>query len=256
MTQTLAANQWLVVHKKNPTAKLRLFCFPFVGGDARAFRTWADELPLTVEVCALNFPGRGTRFREPPFTQITPLVDALMPALNEKLDLPFAFFGHSVGALVSFEVARRLRRERNPLPRRLFVAARSSPLRPPSKGPSYNLPEPEFIARLRLLNGTSEELLSNPELMAILTPILRADFEIDDNYVYSSEPALQTSITAFGGLSDSFVTRDRLEEWRQETSVSFSLRMFPGGHFFTDSAHEQVLSAISTTLQESLKSFI
>jgi len=255
MTDTYGDNSWIVVHNPNFAAKLRLFCFPFVGGDPRAFVRWAHDLPLTVEVCALNFPGRGTRFREPLFTQINPLIDAIMPALYPYLDRPFVFFGHSMGSILSFEVARRLRRERGLSPLYLFISARHAPQRKHSDPPSYSLPQAQFIERLRMLKGTPEELLQNPELMRLVSVILRADFEINDNYLYSAEPPLAASIKAYGGLDDPYITRTDLEAWQEQTSGSFSVEMLPGGHFFTESAHDLLMESIRATLQSLLSDF-
>src|SRR5450759_4546174 len=109
MTTATAFASWIACRKPNPQARLRLFCFPYAGTGASIFRTWSDGLPAEVEVCPVEFPGRGTRLMETPFTQLSPLVQALAQALVPLMDKPFAFFGHSLGALVGFELARQLR---------------------------------------------------------------------------------------------------------------------------------------------------
>jgi medium-chain acyl-[acyl-carrier-protein] hydrolase len=169
---------------------------------------------------------------ERPFTQLLPLVEALAQALVPLLDKPFAFFGHSLGALVAFELARRIRREYGLHPARLFFSASRAPQIPHRSSPIHTLPEKEFLAELRRLNGMPCELLEHKELMEIMLPILRADFAVYETYVYTSEPPLNCPISAFGGLQDHTVKDNDLEAWRAETNASFSLRMFPGNHFF------------------------
>ncbi|MBD1902832.1 thioesterase II family protein [Trichocoleus sp. DQ-A3] len=234
--------------KPNPLSSLRLFCFPYAGGGALNFRTWSQGLPVGVEVCAVELPGRGKRILEAPFTQALPLVQAIAHALLPYLDKPFAFFGHSMGALVSFEVARLLRREYGMSPVHLFVSGRSAPQLPLQEPPIHSLPQPAFIEELRRLNGTPKAVLENVELMELLLPILRADFAVLETYVYAAEPPLQCPITAFGGLQDVKVSVDRLEAWRQQTSAKFSLQMLPGDHFFVQSAQPLLLQFLSREL--------
>ncbi|HEY9157248.1 thioesterase II family protein [Candidatus Binatus sp.] len=231
-TTAAAFDPWISHRKLGPKTRLRLFCFPYAGAGALIFRTWSDNLPADVEVCPLQLPGRGTRMTERPFTHLSPLVEALAQALAPLLDRPFAFFGHSLGALVSFELARRIRRQYGVHPVHLFVSAGRAP-QIPHRGPFiHTLPDSEFLMELRRLNGTPSELLGHEELMEIMLPVLRADFAVYETYLYSTEPPLNCPISAFGGLQDNKVSDSDLEAWRAQTSVSFSLRMFPGDHFF------------------------
>jgi surfactin synthase thioesterase subunit len=223
---------WLSFRKPSPQARLRLFCFPYAGAGAVIFRTWSDALPPDVEVCPIQLPGRGTRLMERPFTQLSPLVEALAQALAPLLGKPFGFFGHSLGALVSFELARRIRRQYGVHPVRLFVSASRAPQVLLRDSPIHALPEREFLAELRRLNGTPSELLDHEELMEIMLPVLRADFAVYETYVYSTDPPLNCPISAFGGVDDRRVNYRDLEAWRTQTNLSFSLRMFPGDHFF------------------------
>ena len=155
------APSWLAFHKLNPQARLRLFCFHYAGGSARVFREWHDLLP-TVEVCPLQLPGRGTRIKEGSVRRVAPLVEQLARELSPKLDMPFAFFGHSMGALIGFELARLLRRERGLNPAHLFISGRRAPQLRAAGPPIHNLPDDEFIERLRDYNGTPEEVLRHP----------------------------------------------------------------------------------------------
>ncbi len=176
---------WLRSPKPNPQASLRLFCFPYVGGGALIFRTWPNSLPATAEVCPVELPGRGTRLKETPFTRLLPLVQALAQALLPHLDKPFAFFGHSMGALISFELTRQLRRLYGLVPLHLFVSAHRAPQLPDPDPPIHTLPEAEFMEELRCLNGTPKEVLEQPELMELMLPILRADFALCETYIYA-----------------------------------------------------------------------
>jgi len=169
---------------------------------------------------------------ERPFAQLSPLIEALAQALVPFLDEPFAFFGHSLGALVGFELVRRIRRQYGVHPVRLFVSAGRAPQIPHRGRPIHTLPDKEFLMELRRLNGTPSELLGHEELMEIMLPVLRADFAVYETYLYSTEPPLNCPISAYGGIQDHRVNESDLEAWRAQTNVSFSLRMFPGDHFF------------------------
>jgi medium-chain acyl-[acyl-carrier-protein] hydrolase len=250
MTTTTAFDSWIACRKPNPQARLRLFCFPYAGTGPSIFRTWSDGLPADVEVCPVQFPSRGTRLMETPFTQLSPLVQALAQALVPLLDKPFAFFGHSLGALVSFELARQLRRQSGVLPAHLFVSADRAPQIPHRDRLIHALPEAEFLAELRRLNGIPGKVLEEAELMQIMLPVLRADFAVYETYVYSAELPLNCPISTFGGLQDQRVSRGDLEAWRDQTSGSFSLQMFPGDHFFLNTTQPLLLQALSQELRE------
>lgn len=236
MRETKPGRPWIAHAQANPKARLRLFCFPYAGGNATLYRRWNEELPPDVEVCPVELPGRGSRFREPPFATLGPLIEALVPALSSLMDMPFAFFGHSMGALISFELARELRRRALALPAQILVSARRAPHVPDDDPPIHDLPEEEFVEELRTLNGTPEEVLQHPELMNLMIPLLRADFSINETYAFTPEPPLGCSIHAFGGLEDEEVTREQLAVWDEHTTGGFKLRMFPGHHFFISGA--------------------
>jgi medium-chain acyl-[acyl-carrier-protein] hydrolase len=249
MTIATAFDSWIACRKSNPQARLRLFCFPYAGTGASIFRTWSDGLPADVEVCPVQFPGRGTRLMETPFTQLSPLVQGLAQALVPLLDKPFAFFGHSLGALVGFELARQLRRQSGVQPVRLFVSADRAPQIPHRDRPIHALPEGEFLEELRRLNGIPGKVLEEVELMQMMLPVLRADFAVYETYVYSTEPPLNCPISTFGGLQDHRVSRGDLEAWRDQTSDTFSLRMFPGDHFFWNTTQPLLLQVLSQELR-------
>lgn len=245
---------WVKRPKPNPQARLRLFCFPHAGGGASLFRSWADRLPAEVEMCAVQLPGREDRLGEPPFTRmpllIGPLAHALDPYLQEK---PCVFFGHSMGAFVSFELARYLRQHHYAGPLKLFVAAQRAPQLPDPEPPVHARPDKEFIEELRHLNGTPAEILQNAEVLEVTLPLLRADFAICETYQYIAGDPLLCPISALGGLEDEKVSRDKLAAWREQTRASFGLRMFPGNHFFFNSSQAELLQAISHELMPFLR---
>jgi medium-chain acyl-[acyl-carrier-protein] hydrolase len=241
---------WLSSFLSNPQADLRLFCFPYAGASSVVFREWPAYLPRYVEVCPVQLTGRGRRLKEELYTRMPPLVHAAAEALQPYLDKPFVFFGHSLGALIGFEIARWLRNRGRPEPLHLVVSGRRAPQLPSTEPTTYNLPEAEFIEDLRRLNGTPHEVLGNVELMALTIPLLRADFQLAQTYTYTDEPPLNCSITAFSGLEDEKGKREHMEEWRKQTTASFSLRMFPGDHFYLNSARPQLLHALSQELNK------
>jgi len=197
------ANRWILQPKPNPQATLRLFCFPFAGRGAQSFRAWPEALPSAVEVCPVQLPGREGRMKEPPFPSVSPLVDALTAAILPALDKPFAFFGHSMGALIAFELAWKLAGEYKLTPECVFASARVAPSVTIPRAPINKLPQADFLQALRGLNGTPKEVLDDAALMELMTPLLRADLAVHEDYVYADKAPLECPIVAFGGLQDS-----------------------------------------------------
>ncbi len=243
-----ARPEGFVCQRPNPRAALRLFCLPYAGGGLPAFRGWADGLPPAIEVWPAQLPGRGARINEPPFTRMELLVEWLAGEIIPLLDRPSVFFGHSLGALAAFELARELRRAGQPEPVHLFLSGCGAPHLPSTRPPIHALPQDEFLAELRRLNGTPASLLENDELMRLLLPALRADFAVRETYQYRPEPPLDCPLSAFGGSQDARVSREALEGWREHTTGAFSLRMFAGDHFFAFTAARPVLEAIAEGL--------
>lgn len=240
---------WLVRYKASPRARLRLFCFPYAGGSAYVFRQWPQSLPDFIDVCAVQPPGRGGRLREQPFTRLDALVAAAASALIPFMDMPFAFFGHSMGAMIGFELARRLRSLGAAGPKHLFVAAGRAPRLACERVITYDLPEPQFVEELRRLGGTPAEVLENEELLHLMLPLLRADFAVTQTYSYAEGPPLDCPLTAFGGLQDEEVKRESVAPWGEYTTASFSLHMLPGGHFFLHSSQDALLEIVARELE-------
>lgn len=211
------------------------------------FRRWRGELP-GVDVRAVELPGRGTRAREAPLTNLPALVGQVAEAIEARAGRPFAFFGHSMGALIAFEVARCLRREHGIEPVHLFVSGREAP-HVAGAEPSYHaLPDDALVQVLRDLKGTPDEVLENGELMQMLLPLLRADFALVESYRYSVDAPLRCAITAYGGTNDATVRTERLEAWREQTTGPFTLRMIEGDHFFLHVLDAPLLRGIARHL--------
>jgi medium-chain acyl-[acyl-carrier-protein] hydrolase len=245
-------NKWLASFRRCTTTQLRLFCFPYAGGGAHVYRTWATRMPPSVELCAINLPGRGTRLTEQPYNDAELLVVELARKLGPYLDKPYAFFGHSMGAMVCFELARQLRSEGRPLPVHLFVSGCHAP-QLPDPHPVLHLSEPEFLDEICELGGIPPELLENKELMDLIMPAIRADFSVVESYSYTEKPPLECPVTVFGGHDDHLMEPYHLEAWRSQTSADFDLKMFPGNHFFIHSSQDTLLQSILQKLQSQLR---
>jgi medium-chain acyl-[acyl-carrier-protein] hydrolase len=243
-----AAGSWLTCVQPNPQAKMRLFCFPYAGGSAQLYHRWAASLPSTVEVCPIQLPGRGNRMKDAPFQHLTPLVKAISEGILPYLNKPFCFFGHSMGAMISFELTRRIRVQYGLQPLHLFVAGRTAPQVVVDEPHTYHLPEPEFLESLHDLNGTPKELLANTELMQLMIPLLRADFEVCQTYSYVSGPSLECPLTVYGGTQDCHVSLEGYEAWNEQTTGPFKLTMFDGDHFFIHSHQQQLLQTLAKEL--------
>jgi len=243
---------WLVNWKPNRRASVRLFCFPYAGGGDSIFHSWPRLLSDSIEVCPVQLPGRGSRITESPCIEINKLIPLVGQALAPYLDKPFAIFGHSMGALIGFELAHFLRSECNAEPIHLFVSGRGSPQirNEPIDLKLFDATVPKVLRRF---NGTPEEALENPELMELVLPVLRADVTLCNSYIYSPKPPFSFSITAFGGLDDPGLPRHGIVGWREHTTGPFALRMLPGDHFFLNTSRLPLLEAISKELEQDLR---
>ena len=243
------ADGWLFRPSPKTASRVRLFCFPHAGAGAALFRTWPRDLPSSVDLCAVRLPGRESRMHETAYTRLSDLVPVLASALRPYLDMPFALFGHSVGALACFELARHLQRETGEGPSNLFVAARRAPHRPEPNPPIHQLSDPDFIEAVRRrYNGIPDVVLREPELLALMLPTLRADFSLLETYRYAGEDRLICPISCFGGLEDPQTSHDDLDAWRAHTSGAFTLRMLPGDHFFVQSGQPHLLQTLAHDL--------
>ncbi len=241
--------RWLSCYKPNPRAKLRMFCFPYAGGGASIFRTWTEGLPTWTEVCPVQLPGRENRIQEKPFTIMEQLITATATALMPYFDLPFVFFGHSMGAWIAYELACYLRKNNNLTPKHLFVAGRFAPHIPePDK--FHLLPEKEFKEQLKIYNGTPSVVLENDEFMQLLIPLLKSDFSVCETYSYTPREPLECPISVFNGKDDHLIDEKELCSWQQHTSNKCRVEIFQGEHFFLRTAQKELLKSITSDLEQ------
>ncbi|MEV0262320.1 alpha/beta fold hydrolase [Streptomyces sp. NPDC050617] len=234
----------------------RLFCLPHAGGDTVEYQPWAQLLAPRAEVLPVVLPGRGKRYREAHATNLRQLTEALVEGLMPLTDAPFAFFGHSLGAVLAFETARELsRRGRPPL---LLIASASPPPHRAAERPGdrHLLPDAEFLNAVVEAGGTSPEVLEEPELLRLVLPRLRADYTMAETYRYTGGgPPLPCPVRSYAGRHDGMLRGGALEEWAhvsaQETAPP---RMFPGGHFYLEECRPAVLAAIRQDLAAALDS--
>jgi len=241
---------WLQRWGQSGAVRTRLFCFPHAGGAAAAFRLWPAGLPNDVDVVAVQLPGRGNRWKEPALGSIPAILDELVPAMLPQMDVPFAFFGHSMGSIVAYAAASELVRRGAPLPEHLFVSARRPPRMPGPDTPMHALSDEAFVAEMmRRYGGIPAEVLAEPDLMALLLPSLRADMRALETYAPEASAPLPFPVTAFGGTEDLRAPLAHLEAWRGETSGEFRVRTFPGGHFYLEARRAELLHDVAGALK-------
>ncbi len=246
-TPSLRAKDWVIRLQPQSHPRLRLFCFAYAGGGASLFRLWPHGLPDDVEICAVQLPGRENRLGETAYNRLPTLIHDLSAALMPLLDRPFACFGHSMGALISFEFTRYLRKTTPYQPIALYLAAFRAPQLPSPNIKIYHLPTEVFKVVLEA-EGIPLEILRNDELMRGLLPTLRADLELCDTYNYHAEPPLSCPLRIFGGQDDIRVRPTDLDGWSLHTQASYQQTIVPGNHFFVHSAHDHLLALIAQDL--------
>jgi medium-chain acyl-[acyl-carrier-protein] hydrolase len=229
------SGKWICGPAPDPNATARVFCFPYAGGGAAAFLPWRPLFtPHGIDFCCVQLPGRETRFGEALVSSMPELVRAICSGLEAHLARPFSLFGHSMGAIVAYEVACELRRRGGPMPEWLFVSGSLAPHRRDAES-LHTLPTAQFIDTLvRRYNGIPPEILANQELLDLTVPILRADFALLELHRRDTATALPVKFAVFGGDADPSVRPDALDLWREATNdqQAFRTRLFPGDHFF------------------------
>jgi medium-chain acyl-[acyl-carrier-protein] hydrolase len=244
------AGAWLVNLHPRPYAGMRLYCFPYSGAGASAYMGWARRMASFVDLHAINLPGREHRAGELPLIDQDTLVEQLAEAIHAQGDgRPFAFFGHSMGALLAFEVCRELRRRFLPMPTRLLISARPAPHLPSRTEPVSQLPDAEFTELVAALNGTPGEVYTRSSAFAAFIPTLRADFSIIETYHYQPEPPLDIPIAVFGGEQDPVASTAELQAWQVHSTAGCRVRTFSGDHFYLIPAREQLIAELATELQ-------
>jgi surfactin synthase thioesterase subunit len=233
---------WLV-NNPSESDKLRIFCFPYAGGGASVFRTWKNYFDQKTGIYPVQLPGRENRIGEKPFSDMDLLVSELADELLRYMDRPFILFGHSIGARIAFEFARKLRSISARCPECLIVAGSRSPEIPEPK-PLHHLDNENFINELKRFSGTPEAVLENKELMDLFVPVLRADFAIDETWKFRDEKPFAFPVYVFGGTRDREADYEELCKWSNHTTDKFFIEMLEGGHFFINDQRELLLKQI------------
>lgn len=243
---------WLVRHPRSAKPEHRLFCFPYAGGSAQVFHGWAELFPPTIEIVAIQAPGKGSRLLEEPCASLHEICNGLIPEMMPLLrQQPFSFFGHSNGAMVAFELSCRLQHEGLPLPRQLLLSASPAPWTRFIEKPFSAMTDPEFKAALKELGGTPAEILENDALFDLVLPGLRADFSLAENYRYKWMRKLSTQTHVFFGETDAIEER-QIFAWQDHIGPVVSFDRIAGGHFFIHSHAKQLAGLIQDRLRLSM----
>lgn len=241
---------WLLQFQPRPQANARLFCFPYAGSGAGLYYPWSKEVPEQIELNAIQLPGRENRHHDEPMTRLPLLIKLLAEVLSPHMDRPCVFFGHSMGALIAFELARHLGTDTGNNLVHLFVSGRRAPQLPSLHKPLHNLSDAELVIYLQnRYHGIPQAILNEPELLQIFLPVLRADLTLLETAFYTPAKPLSCPITALGGEQDDHVTREELLAWQEQTVSTFTLRMFPGDHFYLRHTRSQIIAMITRAVQ-------
>jgi medium-chain acyl-[acyl-carrier-protein] hydrolase len=247
---SVVSDRWVSCPKPDSHSRIRLFCFPYAGAGSSLFNSWSRWLLPEIELYLVNLPGRDARIRETPYLKLKPMVDPLTQGLLPYLDKPFIFFGHSMGSLICFEVARELRRLGKAQPLHLFVSGRQPPHIPDTHPNLHGLSEEEFLKTTQKFYGALPEIiLQEPDMVNLFLSMMRADITMIETYEYEHEAPLDCSITAYGGLQDPSIDMPSLNAWKDQTAAGFKLKMFPGEHFFIQTARPAVLQELNGELK-------
>lgn len=243
---------WLRRSAADADPAVRLLCFPHAGGGASSFNGWRRALPDWIELVKAQLPGREDRKDIAPHKRIEDLIPELYPHVEGLLDRPLAIYGHSMGALVAFELARELRRHGHEL-LVLFVSGRRAPHRPlPPFHAMHDLPEEELVERVNSLGGMLPELLKTQRWRDHFLPTIRADLRLSDVYTYSEEPGFTWPLHAFLGSHDNLVVREDWEKWDKVAGGEFTRCLLPGGHFFAKEATAELITRFTAIIEDAL----
>ncbi len=242
-------SKWIVQPKPNESAKIRLFCFPYAGSSAVVtYKYFVDNLPDFIEVCPVELPGRGTRMGEKLIDNIEVILEEIAENIKDFLDKPFIFFGHSMGALISYELTQKINEKYNAKPLKLYVSAHKAPFLERGGPIMHKLEKNSFVNELKKMNGIPNELLEHTELMDLMLPIIRNDYALCENYTYRGKEKINVPITAFGGKFDKDIKEIDLIKWSEVTDQAFNHFLLDGDHFFITKERERFLSLFTKLL--------
>lgn len=242
-------NFWIPFAKEGRAVSQRVFALPFAGGSSLAFRSFERLLQPDVELCAIELPGHGTRMNEGFETQMSTLIVRIAEGIQDRLELPFCLFGHSMGATIAYELGHYLQKKKGKSAQCLILSGMRAPFLSNPEPPMSALPDDRFIERLRSFGGTPPGLFEQPDLLKMFLEVSRADFRIFESYSPTVEP-IDIPIHAFGGDADPYVQPDEVRAWSQMTTSQFEYSEFPGSHFFLF----QFVEPIAEIMNQKLKS--
>lgn len=242
------ASPWLRCVRPNPNATVRLLCLPHAGGAASAYALWHHTVPSPVEVWAVQLPGRENRLREAAYTDWSPLIRELADAVWAIAGAPLLCFGHSMGALMAFELARELRQRHRYSFQALLLSGHGAAHLPPKSEAIHHLPDDAFIQKVAAFEGLPDALTHSTDFREVWLPSLRADFTLCERYRYIDQAPLNCPIVALGGVQDGHVRPSDLRAWSVHTQGAFRMHMFPGGHFYLHEQRERFMQTLSMEL--------
>ncbi|NIY74359.1 thioesterase [Thalassospira sp. HF15] len=242
-------NKWFLQLPGKLPPRMRLFCFPFAGGGASFYRPWRDKLPEDVEIVLVCLPGREQRFGEQVIDTIDVMVEHIFEAISPLTDLPYAFFGYSMGAIISHHLACEIVVNGGVGPSLLFLSARRSPDLELTRAPLNGLPSDSFWKEVVKYGGTPKEIYENQEYRQLFEAPLRADFKLSETAVSKDLPRLSCPITVFGGDTDTSPVPKDLDGWANATSGAFAKHVYHGGHFFITDHLDAVTAIVSDRLE-------
>jgi len=236
---------WYLEYKKNPDATIRLFCFHHSGGGASAYYPWADYLLPKIEMIAIQLPGRESRFTEPLNNNLRDITAKLSDGFAIYKDKPFFVFGHSLGALISFEFIKSIHQLYSLSPRHMIVSATKAPHLPFRMKHLSQLDDKALKEELKNYNGIDERILNNDELLDLFLPIIKNDFSIYEHYNFLESMSIPCDILAISGDQDQTVSPKEILAWAQYTEGKFEHISFPGKHFFIKDHQKKILEMIN-----------
>ncbi|WP_311567530.1 thioesterase II family protein [Photobacterium arenosum] len=242
----MSVNGRFVCYKPNATAKVNLICFPFAGGSASVFYPWAARLPAHIQLLAYQPPGRAQRMAEPACMSIQDYMDDIWQDMKSITDKPFILFGHSMGALLAYEVIKKLDVHKICMPVKAVFSAAKSPWKNNRAKLISHLRDNDFINELKIKGGFPEQILNNKELMELCTPYIKSDYSIVEDYCSEKKYKLSVSSIVLSGMDDE-ISDNELAEWGDVFSQVPEIHSFPGGHFFinNDNVLDDIISLIT-----------
>ncbi|WP_164931613.1 thioesterase II family protein [Longirhabdus pacifica] len=238
--------EWFFHYDNQGESSVRLFCFHYAGGSSNTYRSWnRGELSPSVELISMELPGRGRRFNEPLLSTMEEVTSSALKAILPYRDKPMVFFGHSMGALMAFELARALEKENIKLAH-LITSCFYAPQLPRKDKQITALPDEQFLREVQKLNGVPDLLMENKELMDLYTPIMKSDFKIIENYTYTDGEKLHCPITAITGKKDKAITYEKIVPWKEQSHLATDYQLFEGDHFYLNKERAELLSLIQS----------